>query len=285
MNFNKSTPIMKFCGNCGKKLLENATFCAYCGAPIPKIGDSTPLQGAIPYVMTKSMEITSRRPFLDNFRGALLTPKEEMPQIVLSPNYSQPLLVNLLVGILTAIALGIFFSKYEIIFSDSFFNFLPGTEEINLSEYMELYKVLLPIFTPISTLMNWLVLSLILWLLHKIFASDIDSKARNYKTMATIVGWAQIPMIIYQFITIIYNMFFVSRGGQIIFQSLGEMEIISPEGGTSFLFDALLFGIEIMVILWSLILIYYAIKSLGSFKSNPLAICVIYGVLSFLLPI
>jgi hypothetical protein len=284
MDQNENLPIMRYCGNCGKALIANATFCAYCGAPIPKTGDLFPSQGSTPYIVIKTPEITPRHPFLDNFRGAIFTPKIKMPQIASSPNYSQPLLVNLIVGFLTVIGLMIFFSKYEIIFSESFFTFLP-TNETDITEYMDLYKVLLPISSPISTLINWLILSLLLWLLHAIFASDLNSNARNYKTMATIVGWAQIPMIINQVITIIYNQFLLSSGGQVVFRSIGEMEISAPGGGADVLFDTLLLGIEILLILWSLVLIYYAIKSLGSFKSNPIVICAIYGVLSLLLPI
>ena len=282
MNFNESTPIMKFCGNCGKKLLENATFCAYCGAPISKVGDVTPHQGEIPHIMTRSMKISPQRPFLANFRGALLTPKEEMPQIVSSPNFSQAFLLNLLIGILAAIALWIFYNKFEIFFSDSFINLIPldvGDEEITLSELKNLYKVLLPISALISIIINWLILSLILWILHVIFASDLDSNMRNYKTMATMVGWAQIPLIIHQFITII--IFILSPGGQVIFNSIWERVIINGVPFADFFLV-----IDIMAILWSAVLLYYAIKSLGSVKANPLFICVIYGILYyFLFPI
>ena len=284
MDQNKKSQIMSYCGNCGKELVVNATFCAFCGTPIPKIGDYIPPQDDTLHIVTKSIETSPRRSFFTNFRGAIVAPKEEMPKIAASPNFSQPFFVNIIIGFLTVIGLMIFFDKYEIIFDEAFFTFLP-TDGIDIEEYKELYKALLPISSPISTLLNWLILSFILWLLHTIFASDLRSNQRNYKTMATIVGWAQLPMIINQIITIIYNAFFITSGGVVIFRSLGDMEITSPVGGTDIPLDMILLGVEIMLVAWSLYLIYYAIRSLGSFKANPVTICVVYGILSLLIPI
>jgi len=276
MNQNERSPIMRYCGNCGKELLAKATFCAYCGAPIPKIGAIPTPQGGIPYLVEEKSEITPRRPFLVNFRGAILTPKTAMPQITSSPNYTQPILINLLVGILFAIGLFIFFGKFEIIFSDTYLDALPleiFPDESILSEYESFYTFFMPITSIIYPLLISLLLSLILWALHAIFASDLNRNDRNYKKMVTIVGWAQIPLIFNRIITGI--LYFLSQGGTIEYYSVFEREIRA-----NIPIDQFSLVLMLITILWSLVFIYFSIKSLGSKKSNPLTICMIFGILN-----
>ena len=94
-NINQSD--LKFCGNCGKPLLTNAMFCAYCGAQIPEIETMN-----LPYKELHEFEpsisrIEPLRPFLQNFRGILLSPTKEIPQIITRPNLTQPIIINVLI--------------------------------------------------------------------------------------------------------------------------------------------------------------------------------------------
>jgi hypothetical protein len=273
-------PIMRFCGNCGKELVSNAAFCAYCGAPIAKVQDFSSHQADIQYIVTKPVEERPRRSFLTNFRGALVTPREEMPQISSSPNYLQPFLLNLIIGLITAFALLIFYSKFDIKFSESFLDsmvpFGMGTGDASIEELKDFYRYLLPISSIFAILLNWIIMSIILWILNAILASDLPSEIRRFKKMATIAGWAQIPLIFTQIITMLFYLF--SPGGEVIYNSIWEREIIS-----SVSIDVISPIIVIAAIIWSVALIYYAIKSLESAKSNPLVICLIYGILYFFL--
>ncbi|MHA1976498.1 MAG: YIP1 family protein [Candidatus Hodarchaeales archaeon] len=279
MDQNKKSQVMRYCGNCGKELVTNATFCAFCGAPIPKIGDFVPPSGDTPYIITKPKETSPRRSFFTNFRGAIVAPKEEMPIIASSPNFSQPFFLNLLIGVLAAISVFIFYNKFEMIFSESFLASFPlsmGSNENAILDFENYYRLILPVTSIFSILITWLLMSVILWVLHVIFASDLDSNARNYKKMATIVGWAQIPLMIYQIIMVL--LYFFSPGGEIEFHSIIEREIRS-----SVSFGFFMTPLVIFAIIWSLALIYFPIKSLGSIKSNPVIICVIYGILYYFL--
>ncbi len=276
---NENSPTMRYCGNCGKELVSNAAFCAYCGAPITKIQDFSSHQVGAPYIITEPVEESPRRAFLTNFRGALTAPREEMPQISSSPNFSQPFILNLVIGLITAVALLIFFNKFDMQFTESFVDSIPlglGAEDASLEEFKGFYQYLLPISSIFAILLNWFLMSAILWILHVIFASDLTSDMRKFKKMATIVGWAQIPLIFTQSIAGLFYLF--SPGGEVVYNSLWEREII-----TSLSFDVFSPIIMIVAIIWSVAMIYYAIKSLGSVKSNPLIICVIYGILYFIL--
>ena len=101
---------IKYCGNCGKKLIENAVFCAYCGFSLeigkPVGGQNrksadltiptndqdysiTHQEPVVPYT-PYHIERIQPRPFLDNFKGALVSPKTDLPLIASKPNLSQP---------------------------------------------------------------------------------------------------------------------------------------------------------------------------------------------------
>ena len=60
---------------------------------------------------------------------------------------------------------------------------------------------------------------MILWVLVTIFASDILSSDRNFRKMATIAGWAQIPVILQQITSIVVSIIFMTDG-TIEYQSL-----------------------------------------------------------------
>ncbi len=282
MDHNEESQVIGYCGECGKKLIANATFCAYCGAPIPKIGGFIPPQANIPYTITNTREVSPPQPFLSNFLNVISTPKEKMPGIASSPNLSQPLLVNIIIGILAFIAMSILIYNSTVSLDASLLTLIPS-DELSVQEFTDLFKISIPFSAPIVILLNWLILSLILWILHAFFASDLSSYDRDFKTMATIVGWAQIPNIFHQLVTIVVHYFVLSPGGEINIGSFGQMEITPPAGSSDILSRTILYGSGILFIFWSLVLIYYGIKSLGSDKANPVTICSIYGVLRIVL--
>ena len=136
--------VVKFCGNCGKKLIEQASFCAYCGFSIGirkseqnqtqeigytsetfrdqtfSISHEKPGVPTTPYLEKKIQP----RPFFTNFRGAILTPKSDLPLIANIPNISQPLILNLIIGFLSGLAMFVMLTKVKITFSSAFFDSL-----------------------------------------------------------------------------------------------------------------------------------------------------------------
>jgi hypothetical protein len=131
----------KFCGNCGKNFIDGATFCAYCGTPIPVIDAdhtknlkstiTTPFMQPSEYKRSISdyhsigeqdrVLLNPSLPFIQHFRGVLLTPQTEMPQIVNRlPNIIHPLFIVLICGILSAISSFILLSNSFIIFYRNF---------------------------------------------------------------------------------------------------------------------------------------------------------------------
>jgi hypothetical protein len=276
---------LRFCGNCGKNLLPNATFCAYCGAEIPKLAALSPVYKEIPKLEPSIHQIEPLRPFLQNFTGIMISPKKDFPQIITKPNLSQPFILNVLIGFLSAITLVTYFNKIPIRFSQSFIDsFLvsPGLEDMDPSEFISLFTQLIPIFTPIFQIISWVLYSLILWILIAVFASDLVPQKRNFKTMMTITGWSQLPTIFLQLIMIVYNLLLLPSG-EIIFHSMFEIETIIPVP-TPQIIDFLLVGVEFFILFWRVFLIYYAVKSLASINTNVTVICIVYGIIVFLMP-
>ncbi len=296
--------VIKYCGNCGKNLIENASFCAYCGSSIEirkqkethtqRIADySVPMndQGhstahqrpGVPYTPYVKERIQPR-PFLTNFKGAVLTPKTDLPLIAAKPNIFQPLILNMIIGVLSSVAMVIMLSKVKITLSPTFFDSLTTNLDptiFNINQLEQMLAISTPMFAPIETLVRWLLYSIILWVLLSIFASDIASPDRNFRKMATITGWAQIPMILQQITSIVLYYFFLTEG-EIVYHSMTEISIVAG-GEITGLLNLLVQGIQIFLLLWSVLLIYYAIKSLGSMKTNPATISMIYGVVMFVL--
>ena len=101
--------------------------------------------------------------------------------------------------------------------------------------------------------------------------------------MATITGWAQIPMILQQ-ITSIFVYFFYLTDGEIVYESMTEINFISG-GEIPLVINLLLQGIQIFLLLWSVLLVYYGIKSIGSMKTNSATISMVYGIIIFIFTI
>jgi hypothetical protein len=157
-------------------------------------------------------------------------------------------------------------------------------EDLNPSEFVSLFNQLMLLFTPIAQILNWLLYSLVLWILVALLASDIVPRRRNFRTIASIAGWGQLPILFQQLVMIGYNLLLLPRG-EIIFHSVFEIEARVLETTSLIeIFDYILLGIEFFTLLWSIFLIYYAVKSLGSMKSNTSLICIVYAVIIFFMP-
>ncbi len=297
---------IKYCGNCGKKLIENAVFCAYCGISLeigkPVGGQNrksadltiptndqdysiTHQEPVVPYT-PYHIERIQPRPFLDNFKGALVSPKTDLPLIASKPNLSQPLILNMIIGLLSGVAMLIMLTKVKITISPTFFDSLingVNPADFDINQLQQILVLSTPILAPIEALVRWILYSLILWVLVKIFASDIVSSERKFKKMATITGWAQIPMILQQITSIVLYTFFLTDG-EIVYQSMTEISVVTG-GEIPWLLNLLIQGLQTFLLLWSVLLIYYGIKSLGSMKTNPTTISMIYGIVIFIFTI
>jgi hypothetical protein len=303
-DFNENN-VIKYCGNCGKNLIKNASFCAYCGSSI-EIGRQKEPQTQrtagfnLPtndqdYSITHQMpgvpytpyikEKIHPRPFLTNFKGAIFTPKTDLPLISAKPNIYQPFILNFFIGLLSSVALVILFSKMNVTISPTFYDSLPNDlnpVEFDINNLNQILTISIMILAPLMFLVQWLLYSIILWVLIAIFASDILSSDRNFKKIATITGWAQIPMILQQITAIVVSTFFMTDG-TIEYQSITETVITGGE--LPLLIDLLEQVIQIFLLLWSVLLVYYGIKSIGSMKTSPATISMIYGIVIFIFSI
>ncbi|MHA2165317.1 MAG: YIP1 family protein [Candidatus Hodarchaeales archaeon] len=303
-DFNENN-VIKYCGNCGKNLIEKASFCAYCGFSIEIRKQKEPQtqrtadfniptndqdysithqRPGVPYTPYIKERIQPR-PFLTNLKGAVLTPKTDLPLIAAKPNLSQPLILNMIIGLLSSVAMVIMLSKMKITLSPTFFDSLTTDLDpsvFNINELEQILTTSVMIFAPIMVLAQWLIYSLILWLLISIFAPDIISSDRNFRKMATITGWAQIPMILQQITSILMSSFFLTDGR---IEYLSITETVVTGGEIPLLLNLLQQGIQIFLLLWSVLLIYYGIKSVGTMKTNPATISMAYGMIVFIFSI
>jgi hypothetical protein len=278
------TQEMSFCGNCGKKLLANATFCAYCGAQIPKVAniafDHPVKYGYIPH--TPSYEPPLR--FMDHFKGVILNPKEEFKRLLSRPNFKQPLLLNFTISLLSVIAyiFLLVLGKVTITFTTEFFESIGTTfpsGELDPSELGEIFSNMMIIFIPIVFVIQWLIFSAVLWAVNMISASDLPRSDRTYKKMATVVGWAQFPLILNQIVLIIVAILFLSPG-EIIYNSIFEIETIVT-GTPPLPLGIFIELLDLTVFFWGVFLVYYAVKSQSSLKANPVLISLIYSFVVF----
>lgn len=309
MSKDSPSTSQKFCGSCGKELLEGATFCAYCGAPVPTLPSSpiisskpsdkiiytpTPVGKGYPSYPSpyppQQILIEPPFPFFQHFQGVLLSPQNEMPQIVKRPNLRQPLLVVFLAGVLSGIALFIVMSRVlpRIEFTDEFYASFGVSSEMlegfDVNEFMRTTLMLSALFSPLEFLINWIISSLILWIILVIIGSHIPSYERNFKTSATIVGWSFLPRIFEEVINIIYNSVFVPiPSSTVIISNMTDFTAITA-ASSSEVFSLLLFVINLLFLIWSAVLIYFAIKSLNLEGSRAVIAVIIYTLVGYFLP-
>ena len=292
----ETTP--KFCGNCGQKLLGGATFCAYCGTPVPTI-DSTEVVSSKPSSPYPSLPPTASDrgvpayppsyrperitrepalPFAQHFQGVLMSPQLEMPRIVKRPNLSQPFLIVLIAGIISGIALYVLTLKTTIEFSPGFFeSFGLSGADINMEEYMQFFMMLTAFFTPFSFLISWVIGSVVLWILQAIFSSQIPSHERSFKTMMSIVGWSFLPKIFSELIRLTVFAFIVEPSIVTINDIFDFAAINAPLGVIGDIF----FFADIIFLIWGAILVYFAVKSIDPEGSHAVIITIIYAVILF----
>jgi hypothetical protein len=273
----------KYCGSCGKELLPGADFCAYCGAQVPKLGSqSQPLASTAPYYMTPRASMGSTEPplpFVKHFQGVLITPHEEMPKIAERPNYRQPLVLNLLVGILAGIAMAVFLSKASMTFHPEFFQSLeemglPLTPNFDFESYILFSFFIGTFFGPI---LFWLMNSVILYLILSIFGGpSTPSTPRNFKTTATITGWASIPQIVGEIFNIFSNLIFIPETS-FEFRAFGDIQNITVPV-VSGPIEWVSLALEIGLLIWGVLLVYWALKSMFPEGNQPAIIAIGYIV-------
>jgi hypothetical protein len=272
----------KYCGSCGKELLQGADFCAYCGAPVPKLGTQSHPQTTIsPYYVTPRAPMTRTEPplpFIKHFQGVILTPHTEMPRIMERPNYKQPIVLNILVGILTGVALAVILSKVTMTFTTEFRQSLVemfGTDASNMDmESLILFSFFFSsLFGPF---LLWLVNSLILYFLLVVFAPTVSSTQRNFKTSATIIGWTSVPQIVGEIFNVFYNLIFIPES-TFEFNELGDIQnltLTTVSGPIEWVSLALNFAI----LIWGVLLVYWAVKSIFPQGNQPVIIAIAYIV-------
>ncbi|MFX0049754.1 MAG: YIP1 family protein [Candidatus Hermodarchaeota archaeon] len=309
MSKDTSSISPKFCGSCGKELLKGATFCAYCGAPVPTIHTSQATSAKpssepiispttvstghppYPYQYTPTQRITEPPfPFIQHFQGVLLSPQNEMPQIVKRPNLRQPLWIVFFAGALAGIAMYIVMSRVlpRIEFTSEFFASFGVSPEMlqgfGMDEFMRMTLTLTALLSPLEFIISWIFSSLILWIVLTIIGSQIPSYERNFKTSATIVGWSFLPRIFEETINIIYNFIFVPiPSSTVTISNMTEFSAITTATSSEIISLAFLV-VGLLFLIWSAIIIYFAIKSFNLEGSRAVIVVIIYMLVSYFLP-
>ncbi len=292
----------KFCGNCGKKFLDGATFCAYCGTPIPVINanitTNTKSAFPTPSIQTSvyNRSISSPRssseqdkmlsdpslPFIQHFQRVLLSPQTEMPQIVNRiPNLVQPLLILLICGLFAGISSFISLSKTTIQVSDTFSEPLLATAGISAEEYIQILSSVIPFFTVIFYIIFWFISGIVLWIVQSLISSNIPSYRRNFKVQLTISGWSFLPLIFYELIEVIAVTLFVEPSTFVV-NDLYDIALIGVPPDTIVFF---MMVISIIFLIWRLLIVYFAVRTLDPEGSHATFITVVYAIFLFFLPV
>jgi len=297
--YNSGKP--RFCGNCGKELIEGATFCAYCGHPVPDLSKpsglgQTEMKSKTYDVLTTVQPYRSQYhghvlqkepplPFSEHLKGVITSPKQEMPEIAKRPNLKQPFIIVLIVGLISGIGIMILFSKITINLTDEYLRSLGipsgAISQSELESMMEMVTLMSAFFAPIGLLINWFIDGVILWILHAILASRLPPESKSFKKMLTIIGWSFLPKSIEGILSIFYNMIFISPQ-TITVNSNADLEAMTLVMSTGLL-SMILMIINLVVFVYGIILIYFAIKPTESQGANPLAIVIVYLLISFVL--
>ncbi|MFX1282227.1 MAG: YIP1 family protein [Promethearchaeota archaeon] len=294
---SETTP--KFCGNCGQKLLGGATFCAYCGTPVPTV-DSTGVvstkpsspytaipptvsdRGTPTYPPSYRPERIVREPplpFAQHFQGVLMSPKLEMPRIVKRPNLGQPFIIVLIAGIISGLALYVLTLRTPIEFSEGFFESLGiSGMDIDMDEYMQFLMIVSVFFTPFGFFITWLIGSFVLWILQAIFSSQVPSHERNFKTMMSIVGWSFLPRIFSELLRLAAFALFIQPTTITINDIFDFTALSAPIG----IVGDILFFTDIIFLIWGIVLVYFAVKSIDPEGSHAVIIAIIYAVILFI---
>lgn len=293
--------IPKFCGSCGKILLQGATYCAYCGAAVPDLS-SPSITGAKPAPYTppspssyppsspppyfQKPPTDPPLPFFQHLQGIILSPREEMSRIAKRPNIGQPLLIIAVIGILAGIALFIYHSKVTIVLTDNFkqeFNeMMMGSSELGAESFIDFFVSLMPFMMVFGLFMNWIIFNgVILWILHSIISSGVPAHKRSFKTILTIIGWSSLPLILEELINFIYVLFFVSKS-TITMNSLADLALLETIETTGSI-GLILVVFSLLIQIVSVILVYFAVKSIDPYEYHAIVITVLYAILPFAL--
>lgn len=289
----------KYCGNCGKQYIDGATFCAYCGTPIPVINanvtantksifSTTSIQSSYDKRSISSYHSSSEQdrmlsdpslPFTQHFKGVLLSPQAEMPQIVnRKPNLIHPLFIVLICGIFSAISSFILLSKTTIQLSNTFSDPLLSTAGISAEEYIQiLSSYVIPFSTAITFLIFWVISGLVLWIAQSLISSNIPAHRRNFKVQLTISGWSYLPLIFYELIKVIVITLLVEPSTFVV-NELYDIALIGSLPDTIGLFMTI---ISIFFLIWRVLIVYFAVRTLDPEGSHATIITVVYAILVF----
>jgi len=294
--------VPKFCGSCGKTLLQGATYCAYCGATVPDLSsplatrtkptpDSSPSPGSYPPPYYQKPVTDPPLPFFQHFQGVLISPQEEMVQITKKPNLRQPFVVVIIAGIIAGLALFIYFSKIipMLEYTPEFYQSLGIPSDqlggININDFINMSFMFSALLSPIEFLISWIISSVFLWVLLALLGSHISSHERNFKISATIVGWSFLPRIFEESINLIYNLVIVQApSSPIEVSDFAEIATITAVGSSD-LFNLLFLFTSLIFLIWSVVLVFFAIRSFNLEASRAVVIAISYAVINYVFPI
>jgi hypothetical protein len=109
-----------------------------------------------------------------------------------------------------------------------------------------------------------------------IFAPTTPSTSRNFRTSATIAGWASVPQIAGEIFNIFYNLIFVPETSFEFREFTDIQNITLPV--VSGPIEWVTLALEIGILIWGVFLIYWALKSMFPQGNQPTIIAIGYVV-------
>ncbi len=173
----------------------------------------------------------------------------------------------------------ILISKSTIEFSPAFIDSLGLSGlDVDVEEYLQFIQTIMAFSTSLGIFVGWLIGSLVLWILQAIFSSKIPSHERSFKTMITIVGWSFLPRIFNELIRLVIFVVLVKPATYVVNDLIDVSALNFPLG----LAGDILFFADLIFYIWSVGLIYFAVKSIDPEGSHAVIISIIYAVFLFL---
>ncbi|MFX0067422.1 MAG: Yip1 family protein [Candidatus Hermodarchaeota archaeon] len=209
--------------------------------------------------------------FLEMFNKVLFSPREGMAMLARTSDLVGPLIVFFAIIVLVGIATFIEYSRIQ-------FTFIPANDVI-LIESLQNRRLIFDFPFNVVLFISGLFFSVIIfWFFMQLLR--LKPEDRSFMRAFSIIGFASIPQILGALIRLIYDLFFYwpppvtmnLNNGQIDYVELAVTRLIGwPLELVSFI-----------LLLWSLLLVYYALRTLEVPRNRILILCALYSFLGLM---
>ncbi|MFX0093971.1 MAG: YIP1 family protein [Candidatus Hodarchaeota archaeon] len=258
-----SEPSYNYCMNCGTRLPEDrgSRFCPICGQPIHHelvrhshsqtqfVGDTSTYQTFPDRALRFPEE--PRGPLFQRFINVLIAPPTGMRMVTRAPDFLGPLIISSIIGGFSAVLY--FFLNFSL---GSFYG-----QPVSSSSSYYLFSFLYSSVAFFSQIIGLFIWAFIFWIVLGVFTTLQDGD-RKFRRAFSIVGYAWLPNVVLQIISILYYFFAFSIYPPNMSFSMAIFLISLPLTILSYLFT-----------LWSIVLLYFALNSLEVSGDRAIIIC------------